>query len=69
MERRPLPPAWDELLRTGSAVRATAAAPDEAPRDPGRLRQAVRPVAVSATLLTAALASRTAELARARAQR
>jgi uncharacterized protein YkwD len=54
MERRPLPPAWDELLRTGSAVRATAAAPDEAPRDPGRLRQAVRPVAVSATLLTAA---------------
>ena len=54
MERRPLPPAWDELLRTGSAVRATAAAPDEAPRDPGRLRQAVRPVAISAALLTAA---------------
>jgi uncharacterized protein YkwD len=54
MERRPLPPAWDELLRTGSAVRATAAAPDIAPSDGGRLRRALRPVAMTAVLLTAA---------------
>ena len=54
MECRPLPSAWDELVRTGSAVRAMATAPDEAPGDPGRLRQVVRPVAISAALLTAA---------------
>ena len=54
MERRPLPPAWDELLRTGSAVRATPDAPDEAPRETGRLRQGIRPAAISAALLTAA---------------
>jgi uncharacterized protein YkwD len=54
MQRRPLPSVWDELVRTGSAVRATAAATDEAPRDPGRVRRAVRPAAISAALLTAA---------------
>jgi uncharacterized protein YkwD len=53
MERRPLPSAWDELVRTGSAVRATAAVPDQTPGDPGRLRRAVRPIALTAALLTA----------------
>jgi len=54
MERRPLPSAWDELLRTGSAVRATPDAPDIVPSDGGRLRRALRPVAMTAVLLTAA---------------
>ena len=54
MERRPLPLAWDELLRTASAVRATP--PPESPgcSDAGRLRSAIRPIAMTAAILTAA---------------
>jgi uncharacterized protein YkwD len=54
MERRPPPSAWDELLRTGSAVRAVAAPPGEKPPDRSRLQRAIRPVVVSGGLLTAA---------------
>jgi uncharacterized protein YkwD len=53
MERRPLPSAWDELLRTASAVRATTDPTMSAPRSPGRLRRAIRPIAMTAGLVTA----------------
>jgi uncharacterized protein YkwD len=53
MERRPLPSAWDELLRTASAVRATTDPTTSAPRSPGRLRRAIRPLAMTAGLATA----------------
>jgi uncharacterized protein YkwD len=53
MERRPLPSAWDELLRTASAVRATTAPGRAAPQDGGGLGRAVRPMAISAALLMA----------------
>jgi uncharacterized protein YkwD len=53
MERRPLPSAWDELLRTASAVQAATDPTMSAPRSPGRLRRAIRPIAMTAGLVTA----------------
>ncbi len=53
MERRPLPSAWDDLLRTAAAVRATTGIVEEMPCGPSRLQRAVRPVAVTAALLAA----------------
>jgi uncharacterized protein YkwD len=53
MERRPLPSAWEELLRTASAVRATTDLASAAPRGCGRLRRAARPIAMTAAILTA----------------
>ncbi len=49
MERRLPPPAWDELLRTASAVRAQADPAFTAP-DGTRLRRAIRPLAMTAGL-------------------
>jgi uncharacterized protein YkwD len=54
MELRPLPSAWDELLRTASAVRATPPAEDMGCGNAGRLRSALRPIAMTAGILTAA---------------
>jgi uncharacterized protein YkwD len=51
MECRPVPSAWDELLRTADAVRAEPAFPVE-PRQ-GRLGRAVRPLLMSAAVLAA----------------
>jgi uncharacterized protein YkwD len=53
MERRPLPSAWDDLLRTAATVRATTGVADVLPCGPSRRQRAVRPVAVTAVLLTA----------------
>ena len=53
MQRRPLPSAWEELLRTASAVRATTDPTMPAPRSPGRLRRSIRPIAMTAGLVTA----------------
>jgi uncharacterized protein YkwD len=53
MERRPLSSAWDELLRTASAVRATTGPTMSRPRSPRRLRRAIRPIAMTAGLVTA----------------
>jgi uncharacterized protein YkwD len=54
MERRPLPSAWVELVRTASAVRMTPAPETAAPAERRRLRRAIRPIAMSAAILTAA---------------
>jgi uncharacterized protein YkwD len=53
MDCRTVPSAWDELLRTASAVRATTTLTSAAPSQSGRLRRAVRPIAMTAALLTA----------------
>jgi uncharacterized protein YkwD len=47
------PPAWEELVRTASAVRATPFLDTDPPQERGRLRGLIRPVATSALLLTA----------------
>ena len=52
MERRLPPPAWDELLRTASAVRAQADLAFPAP-DGSRLRRAIRPLAMTGGLAVA----------------
>ena len=54
MECRSLPSTWDELLRTASAVRVATAIPGATPRGSDRLRRAVRPIGMTAALLTAA---------------
>ena len=54
MERRPLPSAWDELVRTAAAVRTTPALEIAPTAERRRLRRAVRPVAMTAAILTAA---------------
>ena len=54
MECRSLPSTWDELLRTASAVRVATAIPGTTPRGSDRLRQAARPIGMTAALLTAA---------------
>jgi len=53
MDCRTVPSAWDELLRTASAVRATTTLTSATPGGSGRLRRAVRPIAMTAALLTA----------------
>jgi len=53
MQRRPLPSAWDEVVRTASAVRATSDLAYPAPHDGRRRRRAVRPMAMIAGLVTA----------------
>jgi uncharacterized protein YkwD len=50
----PLASPWEELLRTASAVRATPDPTSTEPSDSGRLRRAIRPIAMSAALVTAA---------------
>ena len=52
MERRSVPSAWEELLRTASAVRATPSA--AIARSRGGLPGVIRPIAMTAGLLTAA---------------
>ncbi|MGA7989129.1 MAG: CAP domain-containing protein [Candidatus Dormiibacterota bacterium] len=52
MECRPVPSAWDELLRTADAVRVEPALMVEPRRDP-RLARALRPVLMSAGVLAA----------------
>jgi uncharacterized protein YkwD len=47
------PSAWEDLVRTASAVRATPVTNPTGPRHGGRLRRAIRPVTISAVLLTA----------------
>ena len=54
MEYRPLPPAWDELVRTAGAVRADSPLAQTTPDGDGRLRRALRPVAMTAAIVTAA---------------
>jgi uncharacterized protein YkwD len=54
MERRPLPSAWDELVRTASAVRTTRALETAVPAEGRSLRRAIRPIAMSVAILTAA---------------
>ncbi len=54
MERRPLPSAWHELLRTASAVRASPPPENMGSGDAGRLRSAIRPIAMTAAIVTAA---------------
>jgi uncharacterized protein YkwD len=54
MERQPVPSAWDELLRTASAVHAATSLASPASRGRSRLRRAVRPIVTTAVLLTAA---------------
>jgi len=51
MERRLSPSAWDEMLRTASAVRAPEAPASPAPHR--RHRRAIRPVAMTAGLVAA----------------
>ena len=54
MERRPLPSAWDELVRTASAVRTTPALEIATTAERRRLRRRIRPIVMSAAILTAA---------------
>jgi uncharacterized protein YkwD len=53
MERRPLPSAWDELLRTAGAVRATPDPTSDEACGTNRLRRAMRPAVMTAGLLVA----------------
>jgi uncharacterized protein YkwD len=52
MEGRPLPPAWDELVRTAQAVRAEPLVSTE-PRSGFRLAACVRPVLMTTGVLAA----------------
>jgi len=54
MEHRPLPPVWDELVRTAGAVRVDSPPASEASDGHQHLRRAIRPVAMTAAILTAA---------------
>jgi uncharacterized protein YkwD len=54
MEHRPLPPAWDEFVRTAGAVRADSPLVRTTPAGDQRLRRALRPVAMTAAIITAA---------------
>jgi uncharacterized protein YkwD len=54
MECPPLSSPWEELLRTASAVRATPDPSSTERFDSGRLRRAIRPIAIGAALVTAA---------------
>jgi uncharacterized protein YkwD len=54
MELRPLPPVWDELVRTAGAVRADSPHLQAAPDRDRQLRRALRPVSITAAIITAA---------------
>ena len=54
MEHRPLPPAWDELVRTAGAVRADSPLVRTTPDRDRQLRRALRPVVMTAAIITAA---------------
>jgi uncharacterized protein YkwD len=54
MECRPLSPGWDELVRTAGAVRADSPSMEAAPVGERHLRRALRPVAMTAAIMTAA---------------
>jgi uncharacterized protein YkwD len=55
MEHRPLPPAWDELVRTAGAVRTDSPLVLAAPDRDRQLRRALRPVAMTAAIFAAAV--------------
>ena len=53
MERRPLPLAWDDVLRTAAAVRTTIDLATAARQPSRRLRRAIRPIVMTAGLVAA----------------
>jgi uncharacterized protein YkwD len=50
---RGTPSAWDELVRTASSVRSPIVLEDATPRVNGRLKRALRPVAITGVLVAA----------------
>ena len=54
MEHRPSPQAWDELVRTAGAVRADSPLARTTPDRDRQLRRALRPVVMTAAIITAA---------------